>query len=640
MHGRVRVALVVAALVTGSLVAARALAVPPTPEPGFIQPGQVLPSPCTPTPNNTYEQAHWKSYGSDCRRLHFAFGPILARPGQNDALIEPVTIEKPAYSGYIVRFRPDLVDETGKAPDISQVHLHHATWINGYPQYGNGPFFAAGEEKTIAIFPPGYGMHVGANDFWLLLYMVHNATEQARVVWITYDIDYIADANAAAHHIVPVKPVWLDVQHQRIAQGAPSTSANPVFNVQKGFGHPDVSSFHGIQGLNFNDGTGKIVCTWPLENCAHHDTYGNVTPQQGKPIALPGADWTVRPDLSGTLVGIGGHLHPGGIRDEVSLVRGGVEKPIFISDSVAWKHGLPPGGNIAGGPQNSWDFSMGVTGATLGWKVNIKPGDVIRLNAVYDSNDSSWYENMGIVVAMVATDTPQNRMWGGDSLHGGSGLDVFDKNVALDPHVPVTATATPGWLTPTCHPNNDASAGSLRLCLRGQVTHAHMKEASTFGGCGAGCLNLTAKISKQWVSQIVSLGFTYGNADLYMVGRTGIPKVHLNQPVTFVNFDTVGDVWHTFTRCKYPCNGTYGLDYPTANGGTGTGSSDLMDFDSTEVGYGLFFSPASGQFGGSQAPQQALKDGLFATFTPTQTGVYTLYCRIHPSMRGVFAVVG
>src|SRR5438552_3598365 len=241
MQGRFRVGLALTALVAGSLVTAKALATPPVPEPGFVKPGQALPSPCLST--NPYESKLWTSYGSDCRRLHFAFGPILAKPGQNDALIQPVTIEKPAYSGYIVRFRPDLVDQTGKAPDIASVHLHHATWLNGYPQYGNGPFFAAGEEKTIATFPPGYGMHVGANDIWLLLYMVHNATASPHLVWITYDIDYIADANAAKHHIVPVKPVWLDVQRQPIAQGANDTPANPVFNVQRSFGHVDTSSF-------------------------------------------------------------------------------------------------------------------------------------------------------------------------------------------------------------------------------------------------------------------------------------------------------------------------------------------------------------------------------------------------------------
>lgn len=628
MPKRARVVLASVALLIVPLVIGIARAAgPPTPEPGFVQAGQVVKTPCTAT--NSYEAKLWHAYGSDCVRLHFAFGPILAKPGQNDALIQPVTIEKPWYSGYIVRFRPDLVDQTGEAPDISVVHLHHATWLNLNPQYGNGPFFAAGEEKTIATFPPGYGLHVGGSDTWALLYMVHNATANPHLVWITYDVDFIADADAPKHHIVPVKPIWLDVQRKPIAPGANNTGANPVYNVQHGFGHVDSSSFARLH-TGFNDGTGKLVCTWPLENCARHDAYGTVTPQQGVDMhgKIPGADWTVTPDLAGTLIGIGGHLHPGGIRDEVSLVRKGVEEPIFISDSVAWKH-APANTNTAGGPHDSWNFSMGVTGSTIGWKVKIKPGDILRLNAVYDSQTASWYENMGIVVAFVApNDVP-------DALHGGRGLDVFDQPVSIKSGFPTTALPTPGWLAPSCHPNNNAARGPLVLCIRGQVTHTHMREASTFGG--AGVLPLNAKPSSQFVSQIVSANFTYGTADMGVVGATGIPKVHVGKPLTFVNFDTVADIWHTFTSCRVPCTGSYGLDYPTAYG---VGAKNGADFDSTEIGYGLFFSPASGQLGGNNKPlQQALQDGTYATFTPTVPGLYTFYCRIHPSMRGVFDAV-
>ena len=638
MRRRVRVVVVVVALAGAALGGTRALSAPPIPETGFVQQTQVLPSPCTPT--NEYESRLWFDYGSDCRRLHFAFGPILAKPGQNDALIEPVTIEKPAYPGYIVRFKPDLVGADGTPPDISQVHLHHATWLNGYPQYGNGPFFAAGEEKTIGNFPPGYGMHVKPTDVWLLLYMVHNAVSTPATVWITYDIDFIADADAPKHDIVPVKPVWLDVQRTPIAPGATDTSSNPVYNVQKGFGHLDNSSFPRLTGYDFKDGTNKQVCTWPLENCARHDVYGGVTPQQGvdmnqppnRPIA--GADWRVPADMEGTLIGIGGHLHPGGIRDEVSLVRGGVEKPIFVSDAAAWKR-KPANTSEAGGPLNSWDFSMGVTGSTIGWKVKINKDDIVRLNAVYDSASASWYENMGIVVALVAPKGVEKE----DALHRGRGVDVFTDPVTIDPGYSDIAVATPGPVFPTCHPNLDANAGPLRLCLRGQVTHTHLAEASSFGGCGGQpCQSLTTKVSDQVVDQIVSLGFTFGNADFGLISQTGIPRVQKGRPVTFWNFDTALDIWHTFTRCKEPCTGAYGLDYPVADGSGGT--ADTMDFDSTEIGYGLFFSPASGQIGGNNKTHpEALQDGLFWKFTPQQAGTYTLYCRIHPSMRGAFEVV-
>src|SRR5205807_2200918 len=82
---------------------------------------------------------------------------------------------------------------------------------------------------------------------------------------------------------------------------------------------------------------------------------------------------------------------------------------------------------------------------------------------------------------------------------------------------------------------------------------------------GAGVLPINAKPSNQFVSQIDTVNFTYGTADQGVVGATGIPKVHVGKPLTFVNFDTVADIWHTFTSCRQPCSGSYGLDYPTAS---------------------------------------------------------------------------
>src|SRR2546423_7677173 len=292
---------------------------PPAPEPGFLSP-QVPTSSCTPV--TSYEKKFWSEteggYGSACDRLHFEVGPITVKPGQDDVLLQPETIEKPWYDGYVVRFFPNLVDASGKAPPIINVHLHHATWLNLNPQYGNGPFFAAGEEKTIATFPHGYGMHVGGSDTWALLYMVHNEGPAPQTVWITYDVDFIAQTQAKKLGIVPVKPIWLDVQRVPIAPGAPSTGGTPVFNAQQGFGKYDPTF-------------GRKVCIWPKMNCSRFDVYGDVTPQQGKPYGVAGGDFKVPKFLAGPIVGIGGHLHPGGLEDQVSLVRNGVQKPIFDS---------------------------------------------------------------------------------------------------------------------------------------------------------------------------------------------------------------------------------------------------------------------------------------------------------------------
>src|SRR5437763_7752417 len=87
----------------------------PAPEPNA--PGTVLPPrPCSVEANNPYEASIYKTegwkapnyvrYAGACQRLKFAFGPIVVKPGQNDVLVQPITIEKPMQDGYITRFRP------------------------------------------------------------------------------------------------------------------------------------------------------------------------------------------------------------------------------------------------------------------------------------------------------------------------------------------------------------------------------------------------------------------------------------------------------------------------------------------------------------------------------------------------------
>src|SRR4051812_30528547 len=524
---------------------------PPHPDPAFIQ--QVPGGPCT--AENPYEGSYVtpKRYGAGCKRIPFAFGPIQVRPGMNDAMLRPTTIEQPRYDGYVVRFQPGLVRATdGSVPPVEQLHLHHATWLNLGNSYGDGPFFAAGEEKTIADFPTGYGMHVGANDLWGLLYMVHDAQANPDNVWVTYNIDFVDQASAKKQGIVEAKPLWLDVQRQAIYKGAPSTGANPVFNVQRGFGHVDPM-------------TGTHVCKWPDENCANFDVYGRKTPQQGQTeqelhANIAGADYKETKDMAGTLIGLGGHLHPGGIRDEVSLVRHGEQKPIFDSESVNWNHADP---NRAGGAPTSWDFSMTVTGAPLGWKVKIRSGDTIRLNAVYDNEISSWYENMGIVVGYVAPKDP----------HGPPGLNPFAKDVKIDNGMPAQSIAPKGpfvfnYRPSICHPS--LTGPHKVLCLHGQVTHGALPEnANTSAPCTKqSCPSLTHKVGPT-VTDIYATGFTYGQADQGVVDATGIPQVQRGSTVRFWNLDESMNVWHTFTACRYPCDGPTSVNYPVADGGNG-----------------------------------------------------------------------
>jgi len=102
-----------AVLAVAAAIPAAAAADPhePTPEPNFAV--NALPRPCAyegddPWEKRLYQTEGWKGpdydrYPGACQRMRFAYGPIHVKPGQNDVLIEPVTIEKPSQDGYITR---------------------------------------------------------------------------------------------------------------------------------------------------------------------------------------------------------------------------------------------------------------------------------------------------------------------------------------------------------------------------------------------------------------------------------------------------------------------------------------------------------------------------------------------------------
>jgi len=225
--------------------------------------------------------------------FHFAAGPYTVTPGANLILTQANHVPKPNQNGFMIRFAPNLHYMLpngkccGKIPLTNVVHLHHGVWLsdgaagrgegNGYgPFY---PFMASGEEKTVYSFPAGYGYPVAASDLWVLNYMLHNLTDVTKHVYITYNMEFIPESSPLAAHITPVHPIWMDVQDHHIY---------PVFNVLQ------------HSGVN-----GKF--TYP--DMAKHP-YGSAPPLN---------EFTI--DHPGVLIGTAGHLHPGGLYDDLDLIR-------------------------------------------------------------------------------------------------------------------------------------------------------------------------------------------------------------------------------------------------------------------------------------------------------------------------------
>ena len=66
----------------------------------------------------------------------------------------------------------------------------------------------------------------------------------------------------------------------------------------------------------------------------------------------------------------------------------------------------------------------------------------------------------------------------------------------------------------------------------------------------------------------------------------------------------------------------------------------LQAFGLGLFGFGTLFEPASGQIPpNNKSIDKTARDSFYAEFTPTKTGVYTFFCRIHKSMRGAFKVI-
>src|SRR2546429_260066 len=154
--------------------------------------------------------------------------------------------------------------------------------------------------------------------------------------------------------------------------------------------------------------------------------------------------WTLPYDA--TLVATAGHLHPGGLYDDLMAVRQGA--------AVTARKGGPVPGDVPNSVRlfrsyahyfgnrapTSWDVAM--TATSKNWRVHLRKGDTLRTTTTYDSKLGSWYESMGIMMGYVAQNSK-------------TGVDPF----------------------------------SHAIPLKGHLTHGHLKENNVHGGTAPGLAN-------------------------------------------------------------------------------------------------------------------------------------------------------
>ena len=413
--------------------------------------------------------------------LHFEYGPIHINTGQNIIQFSAGQVPKPTVDGWIVGIKPNLLLPDNSTPAVDIIHLHHAVWINlsrtdstaGLPQR----FFAAGEEKTALTLPGGYGYRYKASDNWLLDFMIHDLVATPFDVRISYDLSFIPDSSVTKP-MTEVLPIWMDVQNG---------GNYPVFDVHRGSGTNGQYTYPDQAANPYGTGPAKNQHTMPT---------------------------------GGTLVAAAGHLHPGGLWNDLYVDRGGQSAHVFRSNAKYFEKAGPV----------SWDVTMGITKAN--WKVHVNAGDTLRTTVTYDSSARSWYETMGIMV-----------LW-----------FVPNMTTGLDPFA----------MTPA------------DMAVR--YTHGHLPENNNHGGKADPDLpNPTTLADGPPVTDIAITNYEFTPGDLDLA--TQVPTVLQGHSIRFTNNDAPSSgygIWHSITACALPCNLTTGIAYPTANA--------LIEFDSGQLG--------------------------------------------------------
>ena len=116
------------------------------------------------------------------QHLHFEYGPLKIRPGQNVIDTNEYRIPQPEVDGWIVGFKPNLRLANGKVPPVDVIHLHHGVWANAHPPRCHRAAVPRalhrrrrGEDRA-ATSPRATATAYRSTDGWYLNYMIHNLT--------------------------------------------------------------------------------------------------------------------------------------------------------------------------------------------------------------------------------------------------------------------------------------------------------------------------------------------------------------------------------------------------------------------------------------------------------------------------------
>jgi plastocyanin len=498
--------------------------------------------------------------------LIFYYGPYLVPPGWD---ANRVDLNLPLASGMVASVEPGMRRANdGSEPSHQEAHIHHAHWFSSNPgsetdnyTYGlHDWFFGNGDEETKADFEqrsaadpngPIYGGHIGPDEPQTIIYMLHNKTAQPLLTYITLEVTFI-------HGTMEQLNALGDRPYHEVT----GVLFGRTFDVPR-----DPKSKDGTFETPKDDPRGVIEWTSPI---------------------------------SGTLIGTGSHLHPGGLR-VITENYGPEENPcpdtgrgyggtLLLESDAVWRKGV----------RFSEDFQMEVTNPAF--RAPIHKGDRIRIAGVYENKRHAWYTAM---------------------THQG---------FYIDEQQPPKGRCKPyliGKAAKLGKKGKKGKKGNGRKGRKGKrikpwkgVRNRPWGHHSTDTVCGKRYgADRCSRPEKQYepgveTDQVSIVNFQYQPGDMALSGQAGAPvRVKQGTPLQFLNVDQAANIRHSVTTCKWPCNGPYVANYPLPDG----------VWDSGTLGYDVVD-------GGSPNP---------ASETPPDlpVGRYSYFCRIHPWMRGAFEVV-
>jgi hypothetical protein len=513
---------------------------------------------------------------------HFWFGPYTVPPGHD---LNRIDVDVPLANGLVTWVEPHVLRATDmQEPPHQLLHIHHSHWFaldpgnqeDTYFRHNAEWIFGNGDEETRADFElrsaadrhgPIYGQYINPGSPQIMIYMLHNKTSSPQVVYITLRVHFIHGT--------------LDKLN--------ALGKRP---------------YHDVRGVLFGR-------TYDVKRKPHgRGVYESARDDKRGPI-----EWTSTVD--GTIIGTGGHLHPGGLRVVVENYgseanpcpddgRGYGGTTLLASDAVFRNAPL------------SEDFQMEVSDPR--WRAPIHKGDRIRISGTYEDKDHAWYEVMtheGFYIDTSQKPGPgcaphllgqSRRPPAGFSLPSITGFGGM--HYASNTAPPTGRKLARGWIDPVegvvnrrWGEEHDAFCGKR---WDGPPCERPLPDGATAKGLSALPVHIT--------------DFLYLPGDRALTGMPGAPvQVKHGSSLMFINEDAGAGIRHTVTTCAWPCNGPYVANYPLADG----------VFDSGILSLGL--DPVDEQIG---APR------LIASTPKTlPVGKYAYFCRIHPWMRGAFEVV-